>query len=708
MQHGDKQMPSNDDLFAGLEVQGKLVSGGQPTVSVSEKSEPVDNSDLFEGLDVGKEAIPQVAPKAVDRGFLDVVTGSERIAARPELGTLPEFGGTEEGDTPKIALGLLSTFDPKAQQDIILSSIPEAKFETFDDGTTIIEVPTADGGTRRSVLNRPGFSPQDVTTAAAQVLSFLPVARVAGIGKTLLQKVGIGAAGSAATEQGLQEVGVALGRKERDPTATLLAAGLGGAAEAVVPAVQAFRGSRQAKALGAGREDLEQIAPTVQAATEATEATGVPLFQAQQTLVPTLLERQAFVAQLPAGTQSAIKGLRAQNKAASDAVEDFIGKIAPDEAVVTGAEKVRTAAQNAIAKVKNIRAEKASPLYKQAFKEGADVDLKPVNDLIDAELLDLPESGEISKSLIKIKSLIKGPKSAPEKGPSLRLLHNAKLEIDQMINKFGENSLGNTTKAKLRDVQSSLLRQIDDASDSYRAARETFEAGSPAVTKIQDSIIGKIAGLKDDQLKQVSTKIFDPAQTNPKVLLQAKKAISDTDPDAWNQIVRVEMERRLGSIKSIQDSVTVENIPGQLFRALFPNEKSTKVLMSALDESGKKNLELLQTSLGRARLGRASGSQTAAREEIKRELRGGIGLSIRDWLKNPITTLVETGGDAAFNKRVSTLSTALFDPAWKAEMKKIRAMKTNSPAIARAMTQLLDDVEKSDAKKDSQKQGVLP
>ena len=70
-------MPSNDDLFAGLEVQGKLVSGGQPTVSVSEKSEPVDNSDLFEGLDVGKEAIPQVAPKAVDRGFLDVAVMTE-------------------------------------------------------------------------------------------------------------------------------------------------------------------------------------------------------------------------------------------------------------------------------------------------------------------------------------------------------------------------------------------------------------------------------------------------------------------------------------------------------------------------------------------------------------------------------------------------------------------------------------------------------
>ena len=223
------------------------------------------------------------------------------------------------------------------------------------------------------------------------------------------------------------------------------------------------------------------------------------------------------------------------------------------------------------------------------------------------------------------------------------------------------------------------------------------------MTKIQESIVGKIAALDDTQLKQVSSRIFDPAQTNPKILLQAKKAIVDVDPDAWNQIVRVEIERRLGAIKSTVEAGTIENIPGQLFRALFPNDKSTKVLLNALDSEGKKNLKFLQTALGRARLGRPGGSQTAAREEIKRELRGGIGLSIRDWLKNPINTLVETGGDAAFNSRVTSLSKALFDPTWKAEMRKIRVLSPNSPAIARAMTQLLNDIEQSEAKTDSQR-----
>lgn len=622
-------------------------------------------------------------------GIADIFTGSQRIEATPELGTLPEFGGTKEGDTFKIALGLLSTFDEKAQRDIIQESIPEAVFETTTDGSTIIEVPTQEGGVRRSVLNRPGFSPQDLTTATAQVLSFIGPARLANLGKNLLQKVGIGAAAAGATEQALQETGVALGRKERDPITTAIAAVTGGAAEAVVPAIQAFRTGRQAAKAGVAADEIEQVAESVKVAQEATEKTGVPLFQAQQTGIPAQLEKQSFVAQLPAGTQASIKGLRAQNKAASDAVEDFLGQIAPDEAVVTGAERLRTAAKASVEKVKNIRAEKSSPIYREAFKEGADVDLKPVNDLIKNKLDDQPVTGEIAKTINKISRLIKPPKGKP----SLKLLHNAKVEIDQMLKAFGDNALGNTTKREVTEVQKLLLNQMDEASDLYTTARKTFENASPAVTKIQDSIIGKVANLDDVQLKQVSRKIFDASETNPTVISAARKVIRDVDPGAWDEIIRVELERRLGSIKSVAESGSVENIPGQLFRALFPNEKSTKVLMNALDEQAKTNIVYLKKALELARLGRPGGSQTAAREEIKRELRGGVFQSLRKFFKAPIDTLVSTGEDAAFNKSVTALSKALFDPTWKAEMKALRKLNPNSPAAARAMTQLLNDIE---------------
>ena len=639
-----------------------------------------------------------------DAGIADFFTGASRIGATPELGALPEFGVTAEGDTPRIALGLLSTFDPKAQQDIIQEAIPEAVFETTPDGSTIIEVPTEGGGKRRSVLNRPGFSPQDVTTATAQLLSFIPAARVANLGRTLLQKVGVGAAASGVTEQALQEGGVALGRKERDPTGTAIAAATGGLAEAVVPAIQAVRSSRQAARVGAAADDLEQVVPSVRAAQEASEQTGVPLFQAQQTGVPAQLEKQAFIAQLPAGTRSAVKGLSQQNKAAGEAVETLLGQIAPDSAVVTGADQVRTAAQSSLAAVKRARSEASSPIYKQAFRRQRKgqldpIDTAPLETKITQMARQFDPKGQISTNLRSALSKIQGADG------NLQKLHLAKTELDQTIETFGEGAVGNTTKRFLSDVTGDLRDELVSQSPSYRAARDEFIRLSPEVNAVRDSIVGKIASLDDTQLKQVTGKIFDPSNT-VKNIRDAKKAITDVSPEAWDAIVRKELEGRLGAVKSTAEAGTVENIPGQLFRAIFPNDKKTKVLFDALDDDGKKNLKYLQTALRRASLGRPGGSQTAGREEIKRELRGGVFQSVRDLFRAPLSTIASAGEDAAFNRRVSSLSKALFDPSWKAEMKKLRKLSPKSPAAGRALTQLINDIESSEPvnQTDSQQQ----
>jgi len=583
----------------------------------------------------------------------------------------------------------LSTFDEKAQREMIQKAIPEVVFETTADGSTIIEVPTKDGGTRRSVLNQPGLSAQDLTTGVAKALSFVPAAKIAGLGKTLLTKFGIGAAGAGATEQASQELGVQLGREDRDPIETAIAAGTGGAAELVVPAIQAFRGARQAKRTGIEQEAIDQAAINVPAAQEAADKTGIPLFKGQKTAIPSTLDDQAFFGSLPAGTQSAVEGLRTQNKAAGDAVAKFIRDIAPADAIITGAERVRTAAQTAVSQAKRIRKEASSPIYKQAFRRQRKGQL----DLIDTSKLEtkilemskqFDPKGQIAKNLTSSLEKIKNAKG------NLQKLHLAKTEIDQTINSFGADSVGNTTKRFMSDINRDLTGNLVDQSPSYRAARSEFIRTSPEVANIQNSIIGKIANLDDTQLKQVTAKLFDPAQTDPSIILKAKRSIQDVDPDAWNEIIRVELERRLGSIKSSDEFGSVENIPGQLFRALFPNDKSTRVLFNSLDGEAKNNLRYLRKALGRAKLGRIVGSPTAGREARKKELKGGF---FRDLFRNPINTIVSTGEDTAFNLRVSALAKALYDPRWKADMAKVRKFNPDTPAASRAMTQLIKDIE---------------
>jgi hypothetical protein len=490
---------------------------------------------------------------------------------------------------------------------------------------------------------------------------------------------------------------------ETAPTAVLEIAGLKGVNRLTKT------GSKQ---IAQDTVDINE-AVAARSARKASEETGVGLFKAQQTLNPTDIERQAFVAQLPEGANRAREALSKQNQQVFDAVTEFMGDLAPPESVSSAASKFRGAAQKALEGEKLIRRQKTSPLYNAAFDAGAEVNLSPIRDFIASELAELPEAGEISKSLKRVSGLIAGKKPKETKAGlivdqsgkpitastrasasvSLKQLHNAKLEIDQMLNKIGTDSLGNTTKAKLAEAKDLLVSQIDQASPAYLEARKAFEAASPPVTKLNDSIVGSIAGYDDKQLKSIARRVFDPAEANTTNIQNAKRAISDVDPDAWNVLFRSEIERRMGSIRTdIGDLSTVaatENVPAQLFNSVFGNKKSRDVLFAAADESTKKNLKYLETILKRASRGRPGGSQTGIRSEISRELKGGVFQSLRNFIKKPIEATGSIGEEAAFNSKVKALSNALFDPQWKGEMAKIRKLSPASSEAKRAMDKLL-------------------
>ncbi|MEE9311515.1 MAG: hypothetical protein V3V10_03785, partial [Planctomycetota bacterium] len=348
---------------------------------------------------------------------------------------------------------------------------------------------------------------------------------------------------------------------------------------------------------------------------------------------------------------------------------------------------------------KAIREEKTSPLFNQAFDEGGKVSLKPVRDLIKQKIDDFPEGGEVQTVMKKVLRLIAAKKGTD---PSLRKLQNAKLEIDQIISKFGEGSLGNTTKREVLDIKSALLEQMDEASPLFREAREEFARLSPAVGELQESIVGRIANIDDTQLKSISRRLLDPAETNPAVVARAKKVITDIDPGAWDEIVRVELERRLGVVKAnLQEaglgaSASIENVPAQLERAIFGNQKQSKVLFGAVDDETRKNLKFLQTVLKRASLGRPGGSQTAAREEIKKRLSRGALSAIRDFFSSPVRTLVNVGEESAFDRKTAALAKTVFSPDFKPQLAKLRKLNINSPAAARAMAQLLNQAEETE------------
>jgi hypothetical protein len=762
---------------------------------------------------LGQSAAEGAAVGRGIRGILEQFTGAARgtpeTGAGFTAGTIPELstsltaeqaGG--QANVAQLGAGFLATLDPGDRVEIIQSVLPEATFREDEQGNVFTTV-----GDQEFVVNRPGFSQSDILPLVAQLLTFGRASQVQGFLARSLAGAG--------TSIGLDVAAEAAGA-DVDPIEAAARAAVAGAATGIVPPAAGAR-----RAIPGALEDQPAV---LQAGQQAARETGIDLFPAQQTRVPAQLDRQAFVAELPGGSQTALRALERQNEQAFNAATDFLDGIAPPTALETGPARFRTAAQQSVERAKVIRSEKASPLFKQAFDEGLNIDLvqelpkfpqsvsagpftarvsppigRPgesvfretgpggLRDLVLADrdgsavarffanerefalgqgsgkgilvkarpdfiagersfakpglkipgspvqefesqflaagfideivvspgvklgalerrvmsqvglsertlpdgtrvfskptrtvrrtlleeiaipLDQFPKGGEIHRSLTKVQNLIKNA------GTDLRRLHNVKTEIDQLINKTGEGGLGPTTKRELLGVQDQLVGQLEAQSSLYAQARTAFREASPAVDELRDSILGRVARIDDVQLKNISRRIFDPAETNPAVVRSARKAIQTVDPDAWTQLLRVELERRLGSIKPPRAGA-VQNVPGQLADAIFGNTKQSRVIFDALPPEMVSNARFLEAALRRAGLGRPGGSQTAARQEFAKELGGPAGV-IRRWLFRPFESAADAGQNAAFQRRAASFARAAFDPSFTKELARIQKLK---------------------------------
>jgi len=165
-------------------------------------------------------AAPQKEPTLWGQ-WSEFVTGAEAESRLPkDVRKLPELNemlvtktfdvGT--GDIQKdlkIAASMMATMNPQARQDVIRSAYPEATFEQYND-TTVANFP--DG--RRAIIDKAGLSPQDVQTLSAQVLAYLPAAKLANAVKPLLTRAGVMGVASGATNYGLQKGTQALGSEQ--------------------------------------------------------------------------------------------------------------------------------------------------------------------------------------------------------------------------------------------------------------------------------------------------------------------------------------------------------------------------------------------------------------------------------------------------------------------------------------------------------------
>ena len=127
---------------------------------------------------------------------------------------------------------------------------------------------------------------------------------------------------------------------------------------------------------------------------------------------------------------------------------------------------------------------------------------------------------------------------------SIRVLDDAKQLIDSQIEvakRAGDEKL----KRALTRSKKKLTNQMDKASPTYLKARRTYEKASIPITALEKSRVGQIARKTDEQAQTISQEIFDPKVTDQKRFIKIRQELSNESPEAWNALIRQEMERML-------------------------------------------------------------------------------------------------------------------------------------------------------------------
>ena len=523
-----------------------------------------------------------------------------------------------------------------------------------------------------------------------------------GGGASVLTRLLSGAAAGGAAG-GLSAAG-----KGKEASDVAFEAGLGAVLDPVFQSLGAVRNfvktRRQASQLGGVTPEVEAIetaAANLEKAMQAQAETGIRTLPAQKTLDPFQLESQSFIGQNPEASTKAFNVLKQQNRDAAKAVDNLLNMISSPVSPATAPSQARTAAGNIVKSVELIRKEAASPIYKQAFRRQRQGKTPSIDtakmELKASKMADqFDSSGQVATNIRTALGKISRADG------DLSKLHNAKIEIDQIIEGRGEDAIGGTTKRFLIDVQTDLVDVMTAQSPSYRAAREEFRRTSPLVDEIRAGVFGRIADVQDKDLKRISGVIFDAAESNPAIAANAIKALKNVEGGAEIAagLLRTEIEKRLGRMKSdlTELSVTggrkVENVPANLLNNFFGNAKQKKMLMGALNElnpNAAANAKWLEESLIRASSGRPGGSQTGIRNVITQKLRG-VTLGIRDFFRRPIDSLAGIGEEAAFSRKASALGEALYNPDWKPDMDKIRKMNPSSQSAKTSFDKLLTQI----------------
>lgn len=202
-----------------------------------------------------------------------LVTGHDRTEFpnapefKPAYRYTPEVAGEGEPGAGLMAIERSAiTPDPAAQLDILKKAIPGLESKTDKFGNLMVKTP---GMMSFAYLNKPGASARDLDEIGTQTLATLPLAGMAGLGRSTLAKMGTGLAAGATSSVALDAAATVAGSEQGvDPTRAALTGAIGAGIPAAIGATGAVVGGVGALANRTGDFVRSAMRPAAQAQRE--------------------------------------------------------------------------------------------------------------------------------------------------------------------------------------------------------------------------------------------------------------------------------------------------------------------------------------------------------------------------------------------------------------------------------------------------------
>lgn len=444
----DGRIMSDDEAIDNFMRTGKHLGMFDTPDNATAYAESLHNQQADEYLpkqgnqQQAKQQPQQQVPQQEEQGLIsqglsaakEAITGAGRMTPQMEqlqpVGNAPELN---ELSMNAAKMGLAQLFGSDKSQEQILQQMG-AKIRQDEKGNSIVDLPSGS-----YALNKPGLSPQDVTSGIAEMLAFAPAAKAATVPRAAL--------GAAATEAGTKGLVQAAGGEDVNPIDVGLAGGLGAFGKGLENAAGAlYRGIKGA--------------PTGEAAVakEFAESAGVPLMTSDVVPPQTFVGKsaQAAAEKIPVAGTGAPRA--AQQQARSKLVEDFANKFGeynPAD-IVDSLQRQRSKVKQAV-----------SNRYNEIAKSMEGVQVNPSNAIsqIDNEIGKLSRLGSVGDNqTIQKLTDYKNELLRDSMAGGVPFDKLQKIRTQFRIDVKGERpTLPNQSDAAIQRVYSSLTKDMDES-----------------------------------------------------------------------------------------------------------------------------------------------------------------------------------------------------------------------------------------------------